>query len=309
MLKKIVSLFFVAVVAFFSNAAMADTVATSGSTSASNSASFNSFSSNSKSQIPLTLPGTPGVAVPTPQVFGFSQLSNPTNINGIDFALYFEDRCAQDYVVGGSVVKSKGESGDTRVVFAVFPDYQSKSAVNTQPGRVLLNLPSEGQYVCLGTVQVIADKGKEASVNISVVRSDLANFAKGLVGYSEVYLYCPKQTVGTGLGVATEAGGYSLAALAAGVSGTNPALGAVLGAAGAFSKSDGSTFPDGRIGATCGVLGKPNEGTAGVTFYQNEYQAWVNAINQAQLEQQIKTQQAIAGSAASASGKKLEATK
>lgn len=299
----------------------ADSTATSGSTAVSGSSAIGAQSNNvgglgiagasigldqrfdSKgSDIPVTLPGLPGVGVPTPQVFGFGPLSNPTNINSIAPSVYFEKKCQPEYTKGDDSYTDVGAgwSGKTEIVFTSYPDYRNKRAFRGSPARVLTRFPAaSGNYVCIGVIMTTAEKGSEGKVNINVVRDDTVKYVfSNLEGYSEIYVVSPEQSIGTALGMGTGGSGFSLGGAAAGIAGSNPALGAVLGLAAAFSKSSASTHPDGRIGATYWVLGKPRDSETGTSFSDGEFVAYFQELVKRSMP-----------SSSEGNGKKLEAMK
>lgn len=231
------------------------------------------------SDIPMTPPGIPGVAVPTPQLFSFGQLSNPTNINGIAPSLYFEKKCAPEYTRGddSSTVVYSGKSGKTDVVFTSYPNYKKQGDKAATLERVLPRFPeADGSYVCLAVVMTTAEKGSEGKVNLSVILDDTVKFAfDKLEGYTEIYLVSPEQSIGTALGVNTDGSGYNLGSGLAGLTSGNPATAVAIGAIAAFSKSNASTHPDGRLGRTYWVLGKPKDPASGIRFNENEYNAFM----------------------------------
>ncbi|MBI5405729.1 hypothetical protein HY972_01700 [Candidatus Kaiserbacteria bacterium] len=238
-----------------------------------------SLTINSEStKIPVALPAMPGVAVAAPQVFSFGPLSNPANINGVAASLYFERKCEPEYTGSDESFTdaSGGFSGNTSIVFASLPDYKAKRTGESLK-KVLPRFPSSaGNYVCIGTAMVTAKKGSESKVDINVVRDDVVKYVfRNLDGYSEIYVVSPEQSIGTALGTAAIGNGFSLGGAAAGIIGSsNPALGAVVGLAAAFSKTEASTHPDGRIGATYWILGKPKNPAVGTPFGSAEFAAF-----------------------------------
>ncbi len=262
------------------------------------------------SAIPVTLPGIPGVGIPSPQVFNFGPLSNPTNINAITPSLYFQKKCQQEYSGPNDTYTAimTGSSGKTDLSFTSYPDYQKGAASQTRIAKVIPRFPAQaGEYVCLGIVMTTASKGSEGKVNINTVLDDTVKFAFSLEGYSEVYVISPEQSIGTALGVDTGGSGFSLGLAAAGLVGSaNPALGTVLGLASAFSKTNASTHPDGRIGATYWVLGKPN-GTAGIPFSEAEFGAFFVKMMKGPVA--AEPQPSPVATNGGNGGKKLEATK
>ena len=321
MQKRSLSLSLIAISCFLTaGTVLADNTATSGSTAVSGSAAIGAQSNNvggfgiaganvdqqfnsEGTDIPVTLPGMPGVGVPTPQVFSFGPLSNPTNINNIAPSMYFEKKCQPEYTKGNDSYTDAGAgwSGKTEVVFTSYPDYKKKRATNGSPARVLPRFPAaSGNYVCIGVIMTTAEKGSESKVNINVVRDDTVKYVfSNLEGYSEIYIVSPELSIGTALGMGTEGNGFSLGGAAAGIVGSsNPALGAVLGLAAAFSKSAASTHPDGRIGATYWVLGKPKDPEAGTPFSDSEFAAYFQELVKSSMPP-----------SAEGNGKKLEAVK
>lgn len=256
------------------------------------------------SAIPPTLPGMPGTTLPTPQIFsGYNNLSNPTNINGIAASLYLKEKCKPVYTKNSrsSVDVQSGATGNTKIVFTAYPDYKNYRYTKSGPEKVLPYLPTdEGNYVCLGTIMTTAQKGSEDVVDINVIGSDTVNYILDHTeGYSEVYAFCPKQTIGTAVGVSTSGSGFSLGGAAAGLASGNPATAVLLGAALSGSNSKGSTHPDGREGHTCWVFGKPKTPESGVHFSSGEYDQYL-----AKIAAQHTQSQGNAGN-----GPKLEATK
>ncbi len=262
------------------------------------------------SAIPVTLPGIPGVGIPSPQVFNFGPLSNPTNINAITPSLYFQKKCQQEYSGPNDTYTAimTGSSGKTDLSFTSYPDYKKGAASQARIAKVIPRFPAQaGGYVCLGIVMTTASKGSEGKVNINTVLDDTVKFAFSLEGYSEVYVISPEQSIGTALGVDTGGSGFSLGLAAAGLVGSaNPALGTVLGLASAFSKTSASTHPDGRIGATYWVLGKPNGDAAGVPFSEAEFG---NFFVKMMKGSAAAEQPAAVANSNGNGGKKLEAAK
>ena len=262
------------------------------------------------SDIPVTLPGIPGVGIPSPQVFNFGPLSNPTNINAITPSLYFQKKCQQEYSGPNDTYTAimTGSSGKTDLSFTSYPDYKKGAASQARIAKVIPRFPAQaGEYVCLGIVMTTASKGSEGKVNINTVLDDTVKFAISLEGYSEVYVISPEQSIGTALGVDTGGSGFSLGLAAAGLVGSaNPALGTVLGLASAFSKTSASTHPDGRIGATYWVLGKPNGDAAGVPFSEAEFG---NFFVKMMKGSAAAEQPAAVANSNGNGGKKLEAAK
>lgn len=239
-------------------------------------ASVEMHSTSKGSDIPVNLPGIPGVSVPTPQIFsGYNNLSNPTNINGITASLYLKDKCKQEPTRNNrsSVDVRSGVTGNTKIVFTAYPDYKGKRYTNNGPEKVLQYFPAEsGNYVCLGTIMTTAQKGAEEVVDINVIGSDTVNYIfDNVEGYSEVYAICPTQTIGTAVGVSTSGSGFSMSGAAAGLAGGNPATAVLLGLALSGSSSKATTHPDGREGNTCWVLGKPKNLESGVHFSSGEF--------------------------------------
>lgn len=322
MQKRLLSLSFLAVPFFLiaSSNAFADSTANSGSIAVSGSSAIGAQSNNvgggiagaevaldqefnsEGTDIPVTLPSMPGVTVPTPQVFSFGPLSNPTNINNIAPSMYFEKKCQPEYTKGSDSYTdvSTGSSRKTEIVFTSYPDYKKQRTANSSLARVLPRFPAtSGNYVCIGIIMTTAEKGSEGKVNINVVRDDTVKYVfSNLEGYSEIYIVSPEQSIGTALGVATGGSGFSLGGAAAGIAGSNPALGVALGLAAAFSKSEASTHPDGRIGATYWVLGKPKDPEMGTSFSDSEFAAYFQELVKRSMPQ-----------SAEGNGKKLEATK
>lgn len=318
MKKLTLSLYFLSVF-LITNNAFADNTAVSNSGALSSSNAIGTQSNNvggfgisgasveqqfnSKgSDIPVALPGIPGVAIPTPQNFSFGPLSNPTNINGIAPSKYFEEKCRPVYTSAddSEVDVRSGRTGNTKIVFTSYPDYKNNSTENSKLKKALPYFPAtSGNYVCIGTIMTTAKKGSEADVDINVVRDDTKKYIfNNLEGYSEIYFVSPNQAIGTAVGSSTSGNGFSLGGAAAGLASGNPATAVLLGAAAAFSKSEASTHPDGRQGTTYWILGKPKNPETGVSFSEGEFADYFR-----------KLVGHATSSQAEGNGKKLEATK
>lgn len=322
MKKSLFILYFLAISFFGINNASADNTAVSNSGALSNStaigaqsnnlvgngvsgASVEMHSTSTGSAIPVTLPGIPGVATPTPQIFsGYNPLSNPTNINGITASEYLANKCKPTPTRNSrsSVDVRSGATGNTKIVFTAYPDYKNKRYTNNGPEKILPYFPTaSGNYECLGTIMITAQKGSEDVVDINAIGSDTENYIfDNLEGYPEVYAICPTQTIGTAVGVSTSANGFSLGGAAAGLAGGNPATAVLLGLALSGSNNKGSTHPDGRLGNTCWILGKPKTPESGTHFSSDEYDQYLLKLAK---EHSAQSQQN------GGSGPKYEATK
>jgi len=255
-------------------------------------------------KIPVNLPGIPMVNIPSPQNFGpFDALSRPTNINNIAPSLYFKSKCKPVYRASDPYTRidvAGGMTGNTEIVFKPYPTYRTQRATNGPLVAVTPDFPAaDGNYVCIGTIMTTAKKGSEGRVNIDVVEDDTVKYvAANLDGFSEIYIVSPEQAIGTAVGASTAGNGFSLGSTAAGVIGSNnPALGAVLGLAAAFSQSAASTHPDGHIGTTYWILGKPKDPAIGTHFSQSDFAKYFATLTKSSMPQ------------AESDGKKLEATK